>query len=58
MVQVGSQERIKEHVVDQSVDLPVSQSVERIVDDPMPQVVADSVVEQIVDVRVLLRSAI
>ena len=33
--------------------MPVSQSVEQIVDDPTPQVVMDTVVEQIVDVPVL-----
>ena len=39
--------------VEENVDVPVSQSVEQIVDDPMPQVVMDTVVEQIVDMPVL-----
>ena len=36
--------------IEYNVDVPVSRSVEQIVDDPMPQVVADTVVEQIVGV--------
>ena len=39
--------------VEQNVFVPVSQSVEHIVDDPMSQFVIDTVVEQIVDVPLL-----
>ena len=39
--------------VEENVDVPVSQSAEQILDDPMSQVVADTVVEQIVHVPVL-----
>ena len=39
--------------VEQNVNVPVSQSVEQVVDDSMPQVVIDTVVEQIDVVSVL-----
>ena len=36
--------------VEQNVEVPVSQSMQQIVDDPVPQVVIDTVVGQIADV--------